>query len=184
MCAFVPDASCSAAIYRCKRLRRSVEDIVGGGFAGEAVEVPQRCVEIEQQHLMRHPRRDRGERGVERGEGSANRFKMAEAGENTGFALADRITDLIGERVAERGAVHLRSGLKSRQRAGAIRERLPRLGRDRTCCADQGAASGERRNQLLLILPQGYRRVENHENNVRVGQGLSRLENAEVSASS
>ena len=43
----------------------AVKDVIGGGFSGQAVQLPQRCVEIEQQHFVRDPGADGGPRGGE-----------------------------------------------------------------------------------------------------------------------
>ena len=42
-----------------------IEDVVGGGGAGDGIERPQGVVEIEQQHLVRDLGRDGDSRGIE-----------------------------------------------------------------------------------------------------------------------
>ncbi len=62
-----------------------VEDVVGGGFAGEVVEVAQRGVEVEQEHLVGDALVDRGGCCGKRIECSADGLMLAQVGEHAGL---------------------------------------------------------------------------------------------------
>ena len=62
-----------------------IEDVVGGGLAGEGVEGPEGAVEIEQDHLVRNGGAIGAEGVFERGTSGGDGLVLAEVGEQAGL---------------------------------------------------------------------------------------------------
>src|ERR1700687_3198875 len=74
-----------------------VEDIVGGGGAGDFVERAQGSVEVEQEHLVWDSGGYGVGGGVERGERVGDEFLVAHAGQEAGFELDGGVSGDVGE---------------------------------------------------------------------------------------
>ena len=77
-----------------KRGEDQVEDVVGGGGAGDFVELAEGAVEVEQEHFVRGVALDRVGGGGKSGERVLDQLLLAEVGEERGLLLGGAAGDL------------------------------------------------------------------------------------------
>ena len=81
-----------------KRRKDPVQDIIGGGGAGDRIEGPQRGVKIQQQHFVRDPEFGRFASLLQRLEAFAQQLLVADAGDEPGVLLAGMPCGAISSR--------------------------------------------------------------------------------------
>ena len=135
-----------------ERREDAVQDVVGGGRAGDGVDGPQRGVEIEQQHLVRDVAAAAPRAFSRYPSDSRRELLVAQAGDEAGFLFAPRAgRDRSKDRFAQ--AVDPLAGQRRDRLRIAPRSRLRAAGR--TCCPHRTAALRVRAlDQLAILLPR------------------------------
>ena len=136
----------------------AVQDVVGGGGAGDGVDRAQRGVEIEQQHLVRDAGLAPPPRAFSRYAARfAQQLLVAQAGDEAGLLLERALgRDRFQDRLAQLAGCPRRSARRPRDR----RPGSARRAADRTCCRPPGSGPAPRARSIsaAVLVVQRLRR--------------------------